>query len=174
MTRLPMVMLFVSSQIAFASAFNEEMLRCAVIQSDETRLGCFDRVVGDLRGIHRASAGEPDDLQAGSAVGDSMEDATDRQGPSDETQVFGRETMPNRASAIITGPTSIETGILRVRYRPRGEQIFELVNGQTWTELDVGRARYQPGMTVRIERTTFGGYMLSTGNGRAARVRRLD
>jgi hypothetical protein len=61
-----------------------------------------------------------------------------------------------------------------VRQRPRGEYLFELDNGQTWTESSPGRGQYQAGMAVRIERTALGAYMLSTRSGRATRVRRLE
>jgi hypothetical protein len=67
----------------------------------------------------------------------------------------------------------IESTIARLERRPRGEYVFLLENGQTWTEVSPGRAHYRPGMEVRVERTTMGGYMLSTDSGRATRVRRI-
>ena len=68
----------------------------------------------------------------------------------------------------------ISTVIQRLQRRPHGEQVFHLGNGQVWTEVEAGRARYREGVEVRIERTPLGGYVLSTEAGRATRVRRLE
>jgi hypothetical protein len=72
------------------------------------------------------------------------------------------------------GPREVSASILRLEQRPHGERVFHLSNGQVWTELEAGRARYREGLAVRIEQTTFGAYMLSSAAGRATRVRRLE
>lgn len=65
--------------------------------------------------------------------------------------------------------------IERLERRPRGEYVFYLGNGQIWTELEKGRARYRAGMAVEIERTPLGAYILSTeSGGQATRVKRLE
>jgi hypothetical protein len=68
----------------------------------------------------------------------------------------------------------ISAVIQRLQRRPHGERVFHLGNGQIWTEVEPGRARYREGLEVRIERTPLGGYVLSTEAGRATRVRRLE
>lgn len=88
---------------------------------------------------------------------------------------FGGEDVHEAAPAAPAPEVgAISASIDRLQSRPFGERVFHLSNGQVWTELEPGRSRYRPGMAVTIERTTFGGYVLSTEGGRPSRVRRLE
>ncbi len=72
------------------------------------------------------------------------------------------------------GDEAIAATIRRLEKRPFGEYVFHLSNGQVWTELEPGRARYRTGLEIRIESTVLGGHVLTTEAGRATRVRRLE
>jgi hypothetical protein len=138
------VLLTASIAPAAADALRGEMLRCTELTAPDARLACFDAVADALR-------------------------------PPRSLHDFGRDSMPTSRSADgEPGAEAMGAIIAAVRQRPRGEYVFELDNGQTWTESSPGRGQYQVGMPVRIERTPLGAYMLSTRGGRATRVRRLE
>jgi hypothetical protein len=155
-------LMIMAGAVAFPTAadtLHAEVLRCAEVSQAEVRLDCFDGLAAGLRGVAvpaPSSAATPD--------------RPTLQPPSD----FGRDSLPT-TRATDGEPTieAIDAVVTAVRRRPRGEYVFELSNGQTWTELSPGRGRYEAGISVRIERTTLGGYMLSTPTARATRVRRL-
>lgn len=92
----------------------------------------------------------------------------------DPERNFGVETLPTGFDAEGEAVDVIASRIEGLQRRPHGQHVFELANGQRWTELESGRTRYRRGQRVTIERTTLGAYMLSTEQGRATRVRRLD
>ena len=147
------VTLACSAVPALAGAWRDEVLKCAGEVDDTARLACFDRALqGHTKG---ATTAQP------------MPEA-------DAAEAFGREALPARADEARPAVDSIQTTIAALDRRPRGERVFTLANGQKWTELSAGRARYEEGLMVRIERTSVGGYMLSTQSGRATRVRRLE
>lgn len=133
---------------AAAEDWQTEFLQCAEGGIEAERLECFDELAARLT--------------ASQAV---LPDAA--------VQAFGGETVADRQLDKQTQVDEIRTTIEDVERRPRGEYVFLLDNGQTWTEVSPGRAHYRPGMEVRVERTTLGGYMLSTDSGRATRVRRI-
>lgn len=117
---------------------------CGRISADERRLACFDALVQEQ---------EPHEAR------------------------FGRETVRSPQPAPQTDedePSGIEAVLVRLDQLPRGERVFYLDNGQVWAETSPGRSRYRADMTVRVERTPMGGYILSTDRGRATRVRRLE
>lgn len=134
-----------------AATLQDGLRRCAGLTDDHERLACYDALAAEF-------AATADTVPA-------ADDALPRQSPP-----RGAKDEP----AAPATPERLTARIERLDRRPRGEWVFHLSNGQTWTELETGRARYRPGMTVTIERTTLGGYILSTEAGRATRVRRVD
>lgn len=80
---------------------------------------------------------------------------------------------PHRPSSA-SDNQAIRSSLLRIEERPRGERVFYLESGEVWTEIEPGRARYEAGAEVHINRTLFGSYMLSVEGVRATRVRRLQ
>ncbi len=133
-----------------ASTLEDGLRRCAAITDRVSRLACYDALA--------AGSAAPDDTSPGADDG------------------FGRESLPRDVKdepAAPAPPERLTARIERLEQQPRGERVFHLSNGQIWTELETGRARYRPGMSVTIERTTLGGYILSTDTGRATRVRRV-
>lgn len=151
------VLLWPSIATAFTAASLEQQVRdCAAIAERESRLDCFDAMASGILAEH----GEPAASDAASREPDSHTAASPR-----------RSSEPEPPPAE---PGRVEAQIERVAQQPRGERVFFLSNGQIWQELEAGRARYRKGMTVTVERTTLGGYILSTDSGRATRVRQLQ
>jgi hypothetical protein len=137
------------------AAFPARVRGCAELADDRERLACFDAIAADS-----------------GVTGDApYETATVRADPERD---FGVETLPPGFDAAGDAVDVIASRIEDLQRRPHGEYVFELANGQRWTQLESGRARYRTGQRVTIERTTLGAYMLSTDQGRATRVRRLD
>lgn len=73
-----------------------------------------------------------------------------------------------------SNPRQISSSIAALDQRPHGEHVFYLANGQTWTETQPGRLRYEPGSKVLIQRTFMGSWMMRVDGGRTVRVRRID
>jgi hypothetical protein len=156
------ILLALLSFPAAADELRRDVLQCAELTEAAARLTCFDRVAGALQEPPAADVTVID--EPGVAAGREVL-------PHNE---FGRDSLPaTRTRDGEPGVEAIEAVVVSVRQRPRGEYVFELSNGQSWTESSPGRGRYEPGMAIRIERTTLGAYMLSTPSGRATRVRRL-
>ena len=138
----------------------ERLAECREIPGVVRRLDCYDRL-------------------ALAAAADSVEPAPDerraaRPGAPEPSEAdrFGRGTeRRTEPEPLVDSVTAILAGL---EQRPRGEYVFVLDNGQTWTELSPGRARYEEGASVQIRRTRLGGHMLSIDGGRATRVRRVD
>jgi len=160
------------------SARSDEGLRAAVqrcggIEADSARLDCFDAVAIAVADFVATGAAADDPQQSQRSLPSVDSSGAGGGSPADE-HGFGMESMPNRAARVLTGPDSIRATAVAVQRRPRGEHLFELSNGQIWVETEPGRGRYPVGAEVQIERTTMGGYMLSTDQGRATRVRRVE
>ena len=133
-----------------------ELERCGGVGDDRERLRCFDDLVERMREGGASAAG------GGGQAGEDAEDG------------FGSETLKSSKPEPQDDVRSISARLERVEQRPHGQYVFHLSNGQVWTELSAGRRRYSAGVDVTIERTALGGYMLSTGVGRATRVRRVE
>lgn len=132
----------------------EGLTACRAVAGDAERLRCFDALSRDV------SAQQPGSERDRAAA------------PAEE---FGGEMLRRSAAAApANGVEQIEAVLAAVERRPRGEHLFRLSNGQLWTETEAGRFRYRRGEAVTIARTPLGGYMLSTTQGRATRVRRLE
>lgn len=137
------------------SALRAQLKGCLEIPSALRRLDCFDRLA------RNADNGQP------------------IAGPDMATPPAGRDadahsTSPRADSRAPSADRNVHSSVIRLEQRPRGEWVFHLQNGQVWTEIEPGRARYQEGAEVRISRTLFGSYMLSVEGSRATRVRRLQ
>lgn len=140
---------------ASTAELSRQLEACRAILQDRRRLECFDAIDPGSRAA-----------QSPAAVTDSRDAQAERFGD----EFLRRERADDRAVV-----ESISAVLKRVETRPRGEYVFYLDNGQVWTELEKGRARYRQGMAVDIERTPLGAYMLSTeSGGRATRVKRLE
>lgn len=64
---------------------------------------------------------------------------------------------------------------VEVRYRPSGEHIVTLDNGQTWVEkYAVYGFRVEEGDTVLVRKGVFGGYKMIGRGRRSSQVRRVD
>jgi hypothetical protein len=145
--------LLAPATIAAPADLGARLAECAALDRDRERLTCYDALAGrDPR---------PD------------EDAPTLAERTPEEN-FGVETLPVRIERDDEPVDRIRVEIAALRERPRGELVFELANGQRWTQVEVERARYREGETVTIERTRFGAYMLRGERGGSSRVRRID
>lgn len=161
--RLPMRCLIVAAGLLLpgslvqaadrAEAIEVRLRACAAEADDAQRLVCFDALV---------------------PVATSPEQPPAAPIAANPERNFGVETLPPRFDAKGEAVDAITSRIDSLQRRPYGEYVFELANGQRWTQIESSRARYSNGQLVTIERTTLGAYMLSTDQGRATRVRRLD
>ncbi len=143
-------LLLLTTAGANADEVRARLAECRAIANVLPRLDCYDRLA-NAEGRARRS------------------DTPTRTAPSVDDS-FGRDA-PASADPPLESVTSVVESVER---RPRGEYVFRLENGQTWTELSPGRRRFEQGVTVEIRRTRLGGYMLTTDGARATRVRRLD
>ncbi|MCB1684632.1 MAG: hypothetical protein KDI31_09105 [Pseudomonadales bacterium] len=168
----PATILMVSSAPVLAIEWREEIARCAAVVGTAERLACFEALAMISDEDPSTSLPPPIKDRAESADQSAIELPTEEALTS--TDRFGRETLPATAKPSEDELDSIDSVLVKLVRRPRGEYLFELANGQVWTEISTGRGQFSEGTPIHIERTTFGGYMLSTARGGATRVRRVE
>ncbi|MGE0621317.1 MAG: hypothetical protein AB7I04_11835 [Pseudomonadales bacterium] len=144
---------FATGAFPSVSRLEQDVRACVAVIDTAERLACFDAAADRL--MNQSNA-EPDARSASDAGLPSA----------------SRSESPPIPEAV-PPPVPVQARIEHLAQQPRGERIFQLSNGEIWVELEPGRAGYESGMTVVIERTALGGYMLSTDGGRATRVRRV-
>jgi hypothetical protein len=138
---------------------------CAQVQSDEERLTCYDRAVGNM--------------QRAQTEGDLV--AVDRE----QIQTIQRESfgfslpsvgrlLPDFGRRDGESFDELEMRIVSVIERANGRYAFEMENGQTWVQVDAQRVyNVREGDVITVRRAALGSYMLSPSRGGAAhRVRR--
>ena len=123
------------------------VVRCAAVESPDTRLACFDRAVEPFVATDAAVEAETEKREFGAEQLISDEDPDD----------------------LITRLVGPFTGWA-------GDTVFKLENGQIWQQIDssylYSRAESP---RVTISRAAFGSYLLQVeGIGRTVRVRRLE
>ena len=156
----------------------DELLVCRDLPSDEVRVFCYDSAVDRSRQrggsppptTHASPPPVPAATAAasgGAASEISQEDLFGKNG--DEVQ---------RTVEEVTGNERIES--LNARITELQQAGYERVamtldNGQTWQQIDSSSLRLRVGDDVRIERASFGSFMLQkVGSKRTMRVKRRN
>jgi hypothetical protein len=142
---------------AAAQDTNQALLSCASERDDARRLRCFDAVVADLRPAASAPTAAPAPMPAPVV---SREDKFGARGDLDREK---REELQE-----ITGK------VAEVGFRPHGELVITLDNGQVWAERTANsKVRVKVGDTVKIESGALGSFTLIAPNGRSSKVARV-
>lgn len=154
-----------ASQTAPRPAVLERLLACRALADSGARLTCFDAEAATLDDAERQ--GEVvvvDRAQVGQA----------------RRQLFGFE-LPSMPGLFDRGENpeqvdAIETTLVRASARREGEWIFTLADGSIWRQVNMEATRFpnRAGEAVRVRRAAMGSYLLTVGNGRAVRVRRVN
>lgn len=148
-----------AASVGAATPLEQQIRVCQRVVDEVARLACFDAIR----------------LPEAPGVVPEPEAETQAAGSSAHERRFGGEFLPKPDADDRSGEVrEISAVIDDLERRPFGEYLFRLSNGQVWTELEPGRRRYRTGMSVTIERTPLGGYVLSAEGGRSSRVRRIE
>jgi biotin carboxyl carrier protein len=155
-----------------AAAEENDLDRCAELESDAARLACFDAVVNERR-LGTPTA-EPD---AGARQAELPADAPPAPAPAtapaagESAAAAPAEPAPkqepeNEYAAVVTA----------MRTRPHGQVVVTLDNGQTWSEQYASRRfLVEVGDTVTMKKARFSSaYRLVAPGGRAYTMIRID
>jgi len=194
---LPAVVVLVSAVPAATAAEAEQQhagARCAAIDDASARLACYDQVFGrsTAAGVapaavtggaaaagNAAAAGTA--VAAGAAAGagsaaPAAAAASDATRAVDEfglTEAAKRKRDPEKAKE--TMPESISATVASVSFRPTGEVVVKLDNGQVWEQAEIvtTKVRLKAGDVVTIRKAALGSYTLLTPSRMVIRVRRV-
>jgi hypothetical protein len=183
----------------------ESAHRCVSIEEAAARLACFDAAFGrgtsagqtaPARPVTEAPAGSP--VATGSTAGAPSSAAPGSSGTATSAaaattataaatstdavravEEFGLTESAKRArdpeKAKETMPQSISASVTQVDWRPTGEVVVTLGNGQVWeqSETVTTRARVKVGDAVTIRKAALGSYTMLTPTKAVVRVRRV-
>lgn len=131
---------------------------CRTITDATARLACYD-----------AAFGKPEGAASGTAAS-----VASARGPEEFglTHAAIKARDPEKAKEIL--PESITGAVTEIGWRPTGEIVVTLDNGQIWVQLETdSKVRIKVGDTVRIKKGSLGSYLLVTPSRVATRARRL-
>lgn len=153
---------------------------CAAVDDATERLACYDQAFPRPAEAAAAAASEAAHVVQ-QAPGRAVEGAPEPRAPAagETVEEFGLSRAqlqaldPERVSPRIE---RIEALVTDVRYRPTGERVITLDNGQVWlqTEVTVRGGPLRAGDTVAIRRAALGSFQLVTPGRVALRVRRIE
>jgi len=162
----------------------DELLVCRDLPSDEVRVFCYDSAVDRSRqrggSPPPTTHASPPPVPAATAV--PVATAAASGGAASEISqedLFGKNgDEVQRTVEEVTGNERIENLNARItELRQAGYErvAMTLDNGQTWQQIDSSSLRLRVGDDVRIERASFGSFMLQkVGSKRTMRVKRLN
>ena len=176
----------------WAQALPASVIACADEPDAAKRLSCYDREVARLRPATRdttataASAGAPATGSAGTGS------ATTAPATPATPRVSGGPASASSAAAVdsfgMTGELQRKEGgappapkldkltahITGVSYKPYGQAIVTLENGQVWEEAETGmHLPLRSGDVASIERGVLGAFYMSTAHVLGVRVKRV-
>jgi hypothetical protein len=155
------------------AADNTAALRCGAIAAADARLACYDALFRTSEGAAVPQATAAAAAAAATAATAHPQPAANPVADFGLTPVQQRSLDPEKANEP-RAPESVTGTVAKIGYKPTGELVVTLENGQVWVQIDTGnKARAKAGDTVTIKRGTFGSYMLVTPNKIATRVRRV-
>lgn len=141
------------------------LMACRSQTDPAQRLACFDAAAASLDQAERQ----------GEVIVVDRQQVTEAR-----RQLFGFDlpSMPtlfergDRAPAL----NAVETTLTRATPVGNGLWVFTLGDGSVWRQVNMEATRFseRPGQPVRVRRAAIGSYLLTIGNGRAVRVRRVN
>jgi hypothetical protein len=140
---------------------------CSAITDDRERLECYDTVFGKPAG-----GGQQPVPAAAEAIAPAA-------GPVNPQADFGLTESAKAArepdKARPRYPDSITDTVAAVGFKPTGELVVTLTNGQVWVQTDtVSFARVKAGENVTIRKGALGSYLLVTASHVITHVKRLQ
>jgi hypothetical protein len=136
--------------------------KCANIEEQLKRLGCYDQVAERPVGATAANANAP------AVAGTPKASATPAASPK---QTFGLYSVEHPAPPPAT-ESLISAKVISLGSNARGRQTVTLEGDQVW-ELDSADPVLATGETVTVKRGTLGSFILTTAAGRLHRVHRI-
>jgi hypothetical protein len=95
-------------------------------------------------------------------------------GPFDQAAVLAATAKNFGKSEKKSSASSIQSGVVSIKYLVRNQRQFTLDNGQIWYETDKGQSvKVKIGDQVTIKDAAMSSYLLITPGGASIRVRRL-
>ena len=152
---------------------------CAAVDDPPERLACYDQAFPRPDGAAVAAAPEAAQVVQ-QAPGRAVERAPEPKAPAaaETVEEFGLNRAQLQArdpERVSTRIERIEATVTEVRYRPSGERVITLDNGQVWLQTEVtARGPLRAGDTVAIRRAALGSFQLVTPGRVALRVRRIE
>lgn len=132
--------------------------RCAAVVEPDARLACYDAAFPPAAGV-RTQADQAEAQRTRSLADFGL----------DDRQLQARD--PEAAARI---PARIEARIASVAYRPTGERVVTLDNGQVWLLTEVSsKGNLDSGDPVVVRKAALGSYMLVTESRLSLRARRV-
>jgi hypothetical protein len=156
--------------VARAQSLQEELRACSAETDAARRLRCFDRATAMLD----QAAASPAPAARSSTARATSGTAAASTPPSSEAAEFGVREGPLDAKRRATALKQIRAVVAAIEFRPRGELVMTLDNGQVWAQNDA--TAYFPlkvGDTVQISSATLGSYVLLAPSKRATKVTRV-
>ncbi|MCB1692424.1 MAG: hypothetical protein KDI19_06630 [Pseudomonadales bacterium] len=162
------VLVFVACLLPASAAIADPLDDCRRIDGEHARVACYDRVVDA-----RAPESEPAALSQDAPVTSHEKSAAQ-----EDDALFGKHESESidilKEKAGVANADAIERSVAAVTTGAFGKLLVELDNGQAWRQLDNGRLPLQTGDRVRIEKASFGSYLLVKATGsRSIRVKRV-
>ena len=130
-----------------------------------------DKVQHDARPEPKSEP-EPERPPAALVVDTASRPATVKSEADTKIPVLGSEEIPAKRKQSKTRQ-NITTFVTKVSKRPRGEYVFELDNGQTWTQISARWIKVVKDDRITILKRSLGGYTLRTSGGASTPVRRV-
>jgi hypothetical protein len=146
---------------AFAQDILANMRICAAETDDARRLACYDQQIQRTGAPRNAGTVPTEPAAASSEERFGMTATLERKRQSNQT---ARPDAPDKLSGRIAA----------VAYKPRGEAVISLENGQMWEEAEVeSHVALNPGDAITITRGLLGSFWLSADKMPRLRVRRV-
>jgi len=160
---------------------------CARLADDQRRLACYDALFRKEPGKPNPTAiqaVQTQEVQTAPIAAEAASDTTLVNTPvkpvvktaEPKAPTFGSEQLKTernpRVKSVKTRDT-ISSLVTRVSKRPRGEYVFELENGQIWTQITIGWIKVSVNDRVTIVKRRLGGYTLRSRGGVSTKVRRV-
>jgi hypothetical protein len=151
---------WVLSSFAVAQPLPPSLQKCSEEQDASTRLACYDREIARLKAA-TAGASSP---------------AAPAPSPEENFGVAGELLRKKQEREESSAPQlkRLDSTIVKVTARVRGEGVYQLENGQVWEQKEVSSSFVvRAGDRITIEPGSLGTYWLVNEEGRRTRVKRV-